>query len=159
MNVGWDVPHWIQSGTSPRRIVRWIFLDVPWRKHMVLFHDECQMRCAHRIQYGTCRRRSDGFSSTHSSWLKMSYIWYLSFDECQLYDGNSPRLKVRGCSLTYQMVISMLGERYLSMSNEIFHIEYELVLVDATRHNRDREETFTSILHEFYKAVMGDVTH
>jgi len=45
---------------------------------------------------------------------------------------------------------------YLSMSNEIFHIEYELVLVNATKHNRDKEETFTSILHEFYKAVMGD---
>ena len=42
------------------------------------------------------------------------------------------------------------------MSNEIFHIEYELVLVNATKHNRDKEETFTSILHEFYKAVMGD---
>ena len=50
--------------------------------------------------------------------------------------------------MTYQIVISM-----------IFHIEYELVLVHATKHNRDREETFTSILHEFYKAVMGDVTH
>jgi len=60
--------------------------------------------------------------------------------------------------LTYQIGnIHVRGD--LSMSNEIFHIEYELVLVDATRHNRDREETFTSILHEFYKAVMGDVTH
>ena len=35
-------------------------------------------------------------------------------------------------------------------------LEYELVLVDATTHNRDNEETITSILHEFYKAVIGD---